>query len=257
MLDHCIVSVDYSEGWEKTLDHLPATVRLLGLTRITLVHVIETHKRQHIEDSEGAIEGRLKTLAEQLTGELGVQVDYRLRRGFTASELLEAARKVEADLVIALNRSHSSGHALFRGNIALNLARMTRIPLLILPVDSKVAEPDGVIMLATDGSTSSEHAEQFFRRYMDNGHAGLVAWVDEGEIDAGAMLEGLSSEYSQVSVQRLKGSPGKEIVEAAQQEDVTLLVIGKRGATPISELPLGSVAEYIARESHNPTLLVP
>ena len=71
------------------------------------------------------------------------------------------------------------------------------------------------------------------------------------------MLEGLSSEYSQVSVQRLKGSPGKEIVEAAQQEDVTLLVIGKRGATPISELPLGSVAEYIARESHNPTLLVP
>ena len=257
MLEHCVVSVDYSEGWEKTLDHLPAAARLLGLTRITLVHVIETHKRQHIEDSEGVIEGRLKKLAEQLTSELDLQVDYRLRRGFTASELLEAARKVQADLVIALNRSHSSGHALFRGNIALNLARMTRIPLLILPMDSKVTEPDGVIMLATDGSSSGRNAESFFRRYMENGHAGLVAWVDDGEIDAGAMLEGLGAEYSNVSVQRLKGSPGKEIVEAARQEDVTLLLVGKRGGTPISELPLGSVAEYIARESHNPTLLIP
>lgn len=257
MFNHCVLSVDYSEGWEKTLDHLPAAVRLFGLKRVTLVHVIETHKRQHIEDSEGAIEGRLKKLAGQLGGELDVQVDYRLGRGFAASELLEAARKVAADMVITLNRSHSSGHALFRGNIALNLARMTRIPLLILPMDSKVAEPDGVIMLATDGSASSRNAETCFRSYMDKGHAGLVAWVDEGEADAGAMLDALSNEYSQVSVQRLKGSPGKEIVEAAKQEDVTLLLVGKRGATPISELPLGSVAEYIARESHNPTLLVP
>lgn len=257
MFEHCVLSVDYSDGWEKTLDHLPATVRLLGLTQVTLVHVIETHKRQHIEDSEGAIEGRLKKLAEQLASELDLKVDYRLRRGFTASELLDTARKVEADLVIALNRSHSSGHALFSGNIALNLARMTRVPLLILPTDSKVAEPDGVVMLATDGSASSQNAEKCFRAYMDSGHAGLVAWVDEGDIDAGQMLDALGSEYSNLAVKRLKGSPGKEIVEAAQQEDVTLLLVGKRGATPISELPLGSVAEYIARESHNPTLLIP
>lgn len=257
MLKHCVLSVDYSEGWEKTLDHLPATARLLGLKRVTLVHVVETHKRRHIEDSDGAIEGRLKKLAAQLSTELDLQVDYRLRHGFTASELLDAARKVEADLVIALNRSHSSGRELFRGNIALNLARMTRIPLLILPMDSKVAEPDGAIMLATDGSASSGNAEKCFRAFMDGGNPGLVAWVDEGENDASSILDDLTGKYSNVSVQRLKGSPGKELVQAARQEDVTLLLVGKRGATPINELPLGSVAEYIARESHNPVMLVP
>ncbi|WP_373185776.1 universal stress protein [Halopseudomonas sp.] len=257
MLKHCVLSVDYSESWEKTLDHLPATVRLLGLNRLTLVHVIETHKRQHIEDSEGVIEGRLKKLAEQLSAELNLTVDYRLRKGFAASELLDAARKVEANLVIALNRSHSSGRELFRGNIALNLARMTRIPLLILPMDSKVAEPDGAIMLATDGSTASQKAEKCFRSFMDGGNLGLVVWVDEGEADASGMLEALSSEYGSLSVQRLSGSPGKEIVEAARQEDVTLLILGKRGATPINELPLGSVAEHVCRESHNPVLLIP
>lgn len=257
MLKHCVLSVDYAEGWDKTLDHLPSTVKLLGLTRLTLVHVIETHKRQHIEDSEGAIEGRLKKLAEQLSSELGLEVDYLLRRGFAASELLEAARKVEADLVIALNRSHSSGRELFRGNVALNLARMTRVPLLILPMDSTVAEPDGAIMLATDGSSAGQNAEKCFRAFMDRGNSGLVAWVDEGEVDASGMLDALSSEYGNVSVQRLRGSPGKEIVEAARQEDVTLLIMGKRGATPISDLPLGSVAEYVARESHNPVMLLP
>jgi nucleotide-binding universal stress UspA family protein len=257
MLKHCILSVDYSDGWEKTLDHLPAAVRLLGLRQLTLVHVIETHRRQHIEDSEGAIEGRLKKLAEQLASELNLEVDYRLRHGFAASELLDAARKVKADLVIALNRSHSSGRELFRGNVALNLARMTRIPLLILPMDSKVAEPDGTVMLATDGSTSCQNAETCFRSFMDRGGQGLVAWVDEGKTYPTDRLDGLGDEYSSVSVQRLKGLPGKEIVQAAQQEEVTLLIIGKRGATPISELPLGSVAEYVARESHNPVILIP
>lgn len=257
MLKHCVLSVDYSEGWEKTLDHLPATAKLLGLTRLTLVHVIETHKRQHIEDSSGAVESRLKKLADQLSSELSLEVDYKVRRGFAASELLDAARKVEADMIIALNRSHSSGRDLFRGNIALNLARMTRIPLLILPMDSKVAEPDGGIMLATDGSSSGQHAEAFFREFMSRGNPGLVVWVDEGDNDAGSLLDALSSEHSNVSVQRLKGSPGKEIAKAAQREDVTLLLMGKRGATPINELPLGSVAEYVARESHNPVMFIP
>lgn len=257
MLKHCILSVDYSDGWENTLDHLPATVRLLGLNKLTLVHVIETHRRQHVEDSEGAIEGRLKKLAEQLSSELSLEVDYRVRRGFAASELLDTARKVQADLVIALNRSHSSGRELFRGNVALNLARMTRIPLLILPMDSKVAEPDGAIMLATDGSASSQNAEICFRTFLDKGNHGLVVWVDEGGIEDSSMLDALSAEYASVAVQRLKGSPGKEIVQAAQHEGVTLLIVGKRGNTPISDLPLGSVAEYVARESHNPVMLIP
>jgi nucleotide-binding universal stress UspA family protein len=257
MLQHCILAVDYSDGWEKTLDHLPAIVKLLGLARITLVHVTETHRRLHLRDSEGAIEGHLKNLTEQIAADLGLAVDYRMRRGFTASELLGAAQQVDADLVIALNRSHSSGHALFRGNIALNLARMTRLPLLILPMDSKVAEPDGVVMLATDGSASSKNAERCFRSFIANGNPGLLVQVEEDDrIDSGE-LDALRSEFTDVNMQRLKGSPGKEIVKAAQQEEVTLLIVGQRGETPISDLLLGSVAEYIARESHNPVLLVP
>jgi nucleotide-binding universal stress UspA family protein len=38
---------------------------------------------------------------------------------------------------------------------------------------------------------------------------------------------------------------------------VSLLIIGKRGVTPINELMLGSVAEYVVRESLTPVLLVP
>ena len=257
MLQHCILAVDYSDGWEKTLDHLPAITRLIGLVKITLVHVTETHRRLHIEDSEGAIRGHLKKLAEQISADLGLQVDYRMHRGFAATELLDAAHQTKADLVIALNRSHSSSHALFRGNIALNLARMTRLPLLILPMDSKVAEPDGVVMLATDGSASGKNAERCFRSFMENSNPGLLVHVEEDDrIDSGA-LDALKSEFTDVNMQRLKGPPGKEIVKAAQQEEVTLLIVGKRGETPISNLLLGSVAEYIARESHNPVLLVP
>lgn len=39
MLKHCILSVDYSEKWEKIFDHLPGIIKLLGVQRLSLTHV--------------------------------------------------------------------------------------------------------------------------------------------------------------------------------------------------------------------------
>jgi nucleotide-binding universal stress UspA family protein len=112
-------------------------------------------------------------------------------------------------------------------------------------------------MLATDGSASGKNAERCFSSFMEKSNPGLLVQVEDANRADSSALEALGNQYADVSVQRLKGSPGKEIVKAAHQEDVTLLIVGKRGETPISDLLLGSVAEYIARESHNPVLLVP
>jgi nucleotide-binding universal stress UspA family protein len=261
MLKHCILSVDYSADWDRTLDYLPAIIPLMGVQQLTLVHVIETFRRQHIHDNQAVVEGKLKALASKLSADLGLQVEVAVRRGFAASELLETARQHSADAVITLNCSHSSSREILRGNIALNLARMTRIPLLILPLDGKVPEPDGLIMLATDGSASAHAAEARFHDFMHKGHHGLVIWVDDDEVEddeeAKRCLTAISGQHANATVQRLKGSPAKEIAKAAEQENAALLIIGKRGTTPIKELLLGSTAEAIARQARRPVLLVP
>lgn len=257
MLRHCVLSVDYAGGWEQTLEHLPSSLALLGLERLTLVYVIETHRTRHVEDSDGVAEDRLRELAKKLNAELDVEVDYQLRHGFPAAQMVEVANSSYADMLMVLNRSHSAARDMLQGNVVLNLARITTMPLLVLQLDGEPAVADGKVMLAVDGSESNQQAQSCFRSFIDKGRSGLVVWVEDDEKDASAVLESISDQYPGVSAVTLKGSPGKALVQAAEKDNAALLIIGKRGATPINDLMLGSVAQYVIRESHRPVLLVP
>ncbi|MCL5042949.1 MAG: universal stress protein [Gammaproteobacteria bacterium] len=261
MLKHCVVGVDYSPEWDRTLDYLPAIKQLVGLERLTLVHVVESFKRQRTQDQAGVAEGHLKGLAEQLTADLGIAVDYEVRTGFAASEILEAAKKHEADGVIALNRSHSASREVLVGNIVVNLARMTKLPLLIVASDGAIAEPGAPVILGTDGSGPAKVAQRWFEDFVRQGSHGLALWVDADEHDdedeAHRTLTTLSSEYSNVATRRLKGDVSHELVNTANEEKAALVIIGKRGSTPILDLLIGSSAEAVVRESRQPVLLIP
>ncbi|MEZ2743955.1 universal stress protein [Halopseudomonas bauzanensis] len=261
MLNHCILAFDYSDSWQKTCERLPPVLQLAAVERLTLVHVVDTTRRMNIEDSKAAAASHLNDLAGQLAGELGITVDYEVRSGFAASELHEAARRHKADGIIVLNQSHSAGRALFYGNITLNLARITHLPLLILPAGGPIAEPSAPILLATDGSRPAQVAQRVFERFLTGGRHGLVLWVETDEVDNTAVIneqiEELTQRHEQVVARHVKGSAVREIVKAADAERVALVVIGKRGTTPIQDLMIGSTAEGVARESEQPVLLVP
>lgn len=261
MLNHCILAFDYSDSWQKTCERLPPVLQLAAVQRLTLVHVVDTTRRMNVEDSTAAAASHLDDLASQLSGELGIAVDYEVRSGFAASELHEAARRHKADGIIVLNQSHSAGRALFYGNITLNLARITHLPLLILPASGPIAEPSSPILLATDGSRPAQVAQRVFERFLTGGRHGLVLWVETDEVDHSAVIneqiEDLTRRHEHVVARHVKGSAVREIVKAADAERVSLVILGKRGTTPIQDLMIGSTAEGVARESEQPVLLVP
>jgi len=261
MLKHCILGFDYSESWDKTLDRLPPILGLAGVERLTLVHAVDTTRRVNIEDSEAVAAGHLEKLSGRLSAELGIPTGFEVRRGFAATELHEVARRLKADGLIVLNQSHSAGRALFYGNTTLNLARLTRLPLLIIPADAAAIEPEGLIMLATDGSRPAQVAQRAFEHFITPGRPGLVLWVETDEYDNRAVIDEqvstLVSRHEQLAVRHTKGSAVREIVKTAADEQASLLIIGKRGTTPIQDLMIGSTAEGVARESRQPVLLIP
>ena len=261
MLKHCVLGFDYSASWDKTHDRLPPILRLAGVQRLTLVHVVDTTRRVSIEDSEAAAAAHLEKLAADLGTELGITADYQVRRGFAATELHEVARRIKADGLIVLNQSHSAGRALFYGNTTLNLARLTNRPLLIIPADGPAIEPDGTVMLATDGSRPAQVAQRAFEHFLGNGRPGLVLWAETDEYDNTAVINEQVSElcgrHHQVAVRHTKGAAVREIVKTAADEQISLVILGKRGTTPIQDLMIGSTAEGVARESRQPVLLIP
>lgn len=261
MLRHCIIGVDYSPEWEHTLAHLPAIKALLGIESLTLVHVIESFKRQRTQDQPGAIEGYLQSLSDRISAELGVSVDHEVRSGFAASEIIAVANERNADGIIALNRSHSASREKLVGNIVINLARMSKLPLLVLASDGVITGTDAPVILGTDGSVAAQAAQRWFETLVKGGNPGLALWVSADQLDnaeqAEQVLTALDSSFAHVSTRQLQGDATEQLVNTASEEKAALVIIGKRGSTPIQELLIGSTAESVVRESRQPVLMIP
>ena len=60
----------------------------------------------------------------------------------------------------------------------------------------------------------------------------------------------------EASWRRIEGDPRRDIVKAANESKVDLVVIGARGRSRVAELLLGSVAHEVARDVHCSALLV-
>lgn len=262
MLNHLILSVDYSDNWERAIEQLPPLLERLGTRKLTLTYVIEPHTRKHIRDSDSAVESKLKALARQYAEDWNVETDFGVRHGFVASCILELARHHKADGVICCSTHHSAGRELFMGNNTMNLARMTQRPLLILPVEGKASSIQSPVFLATDGSKNAGRCEDLFRQLVSDGQRGRVVWVRPDDAppeadDVDKRVHDIANSKSAVHVKIPKGHPARELLALIEESQPSLTLIGKRGTTPVEQLPLGHTAETVVRGSLHPVLLVP
>lgn len=260
MLKHAMVAVDFSEEGSSALQFLGEIAARLGVERMTVAYVVPAQLRPERKEELRAIRKReLDELAATMTQELGLPVDTLLGEGLVAETLLGHAYEREVDVMVCANRSQSRARRFFLGNVALNLARMSRIPLLIMPVDRNAAA-DGPILLATDGSPAAAGAERLFAQIGGSGPA-EVLWVDVGDEDEEnrptPRVAELIAPHKDGRSRVLKGDADDVITQVAREAQAAVIILGKRGSTALQELPLGSTAEAVCRTADNPVLLMP
>lgn len=262
MLSHLILTVDYSDNWEQAIRQLPPLLERFGTGRLTLTYVVEPHTRKHLRDSDSAVESKLRDLARQYAEHWKVDADYEVRHGFVASCVLELARHHKADGIVCCSTHHSAGRELFMGNNTMNLARMTRRPLLVLPVEAQPSSTQSPVFLATDGSENARRCEELFQALTSDGQEGRVVWVrpDDAPPEADEIdkhVHDLANRKSSVHAKILNGHPARELLELIRNSQPALTLIGKRGINPEEQFPLGHTAETVVRESRHPVLLMP
>ena len=59
-----------------------------------------------------------------------------------------------------------------------------------------------------------------------------------------------------MTVQTPVGNPGKEILAAADAQEVSLIVIGSHGRSNIRDRLLGTVSEYVIKNARQPVLVI-
>lgn len=199
-------------------------------------------------------------------------VPYRIVQeiGHPVEEIIQASIREKADMIILGSRGLSRWKALMMGSVTDGVIHQASCPALIVRGYPTLFRS---ILLAADGSDSSVHAAQLATGFASKLDSSLtILNVTEthkrppGVTERGQLLEELSQQIMKrieetiipialkedvhVSMRQINGHPARTIAEFADDNDNDLIVMGRRGRSPIKSLLLGSVSDRVSHLAH-------
>ncbi len=216
----------------------------------------------------------------------GVGVDARVVEGIPATEILQLARDLPADLLVMGTHGRSGFNRLLLGSVTEKVLRHAPCPVLTVtgragapaPADRP---PFAAIVCPVDFSPSSLRAVEYSLSLAQEAYGKLtfVHAIDfplqEEAAFARFDLAGYHKAVEEAARERLatilpvdardwckpehvvsRGKPYRAILEAAEQRAADLIVIGIHGRTPVSLALFGSTTNHVVREAHCPVLVI-
>ncbi|HET9852031.1 MAG TPA: universal stress protein [Candidatus Limnocylindrales bacterium] len=236
---------------------------------------IEAQIAEHLKDE-------VRGVVEQLRG-AGIAAEGEVVPGRPGTILVDEARELGADLVVAGSRGHGSIASLVLGSVSAELVDQAPCPVLVARRPSIER-----VLLASDGSPSAEHAAALVAQWpMFAGspvrvlsvadvvrpwHTGIAPTMYRLAVEAYARdLDAAKTEGEAIArktVARLVeagraadekvrvGDAAAEIIDEAASWGADLIVLGSRGLTGLSRVLLGSVARNVLQGSPSSVLVV-
>jgi nucleotide-binding universal stress UspA family protein len=267
---HIVLAHDGSPSADRATE-LVASLGAPGGSSVTVITVSRRDgEAAHLEADAGAVVARLRSA--------GWTAASLAATGRPSDAIVDAARDLEATLIVVGDRGHSAIARLMLGSTAAAVA--DHAPCAVLIARTPAVER---IALADDGSETARVAGEFLA---DSGLFGdtpvtvvTVAQVDEpllprldGDADlrdaaesvlvaerAGIWLQGEETAQrvgAATRSVRLRGQPAAELVRYADETDMSLMVLGTRGDTGFTRVLLGSVARNVLLHATSSVLVV-
>ncbi len=211
--------------------------------------------------------------------EQGMEVGVYIVVGSMVPEVIKAAQKEEADLIV-IGRPHKGVlENLYSGSDVTELLRRAATPVLVykhlsdttIAIDKPFEKP----LLAMDWSPTSLRAVEYLKvlknvikeihvvhvvgqkQLKGNSAMEIQAIRKETRNKLEEICDIFEAENIRADAHVYIGDPDKEIEKAAREHQASLIVLGSSGKTAWVERWLGSTPQSIAENSTYPTLLVP
>lgn len=293
---HAAVALDLSEASDLIIDCV-MSLDSLGIEKITLVTVVSIPFEKEGENLDTSKEQeQLEEYQERLKNE-GFEVDIHIRSGlhyYPPTEILVAADKVSADFVVISNRGQSKVLELLSGSTSAELLQRSELPVYLINLE--VEEDSGKkgsrkllltqpcdkafshVLYATDFSDSAYRTYKLLRDMEGAGIVDKISMIHVQGHHAIAIKDPASrerlTEQNREQLERIRnklsdrtrestdliitfGTPAKEIVDTAEENGATLIMMGSQGEGYVQEMILGSVSNKVTRLSNVPVLLIP
>jgi nucleotide-binding universal stress UspA family protein len=208
----------------------------------------------------------------------GVPVEICLRSGDPVTEILDAASHGPADLIVMGTHGRSGVKRWALGTVADHVLRDAPCPVVTCAPDGEPAgQPGGSrftgILCALDLSESSPTTLQYalllarsmavpltLLHVVTTGSGAAFALPHAQRVsEARERIQQMVAGQSAVPVETVivSGTPFREILRIAEQQNGGLVVIGNRGRHAPGRVLFGSTADQVARGADCPVLTVP
>jgi nucleotide-binding universal stress UspA family protein len=246
--------------------------RVTGLP-VRLIHVME-HDGTPEERQHAAEKFREYATAQAEKHGLG-EVTCDVVVGPPAKEILQAAET--ASYIVIATHGRGGFKAMVLGSVADKVIRGSKVPVLAEP-GTEAPEPPGngrPILVALDGSEDAEKGLALARELAAKAELPLVllraysvpppAGIEFSyyPADLSATLEAAAREYLQATAKTgertvlVQGDAATAILEVAEQEKASLIVMTSTGKGLLKRLALGSTTDRVVHRTHRPVLVVP
>ncbi len=244
-----------------------------GLAAATEASLVLFKALEGDETSEQAEEHLEEIAAELRKSGMGVATDSD--SGDPATEIVEAARRYEVDLILMTGHASIQGRKDLLGSTAHSVLRRCTMPVLVLPLNAKAYAHPSAVIVGHDGSENANSAlapaaalaralscELVLVRAVDavsglGGAARYYSAVDDfAEDDLEQLRDELAGGDLKVSIHVGKRPPDAELLGVAGSKPASVIAVS---TTSLGDTPnaLGSTTDRLVRSQTHPVLAVP
>ena len=285
---------DFSDCSRGALDHAIGIARWYGSV-VTALHVFSRPLPSAGYGAATALDHE-QLLAEvkafiAAEGAPGIIIGLVVREGNTATEILDEATAMDADLLVIGTHGRSGFERLLLGSVAEKVLHKASCPILTVAPRLADAAPSAPvlykrILCPLDFSDPSSHALEYAMSLAQKTdgrlsvlhvvshefeNTGDIASNVQGGMTVGEFLrereetlyrrlqsaESVATAVCSVESILTYGKPWREILRVAEERQSDVIVMGIHGRDAADQRFFGSTAQHVVREASRPVLSVP
>lgn len=273
-----LLATDFSEASVQLVNCLGEFLPV-GLEQVLLLHVL---KQPHREGTSLSLPQKEQDVLDSIQAKctaLGLAAQIMLASGDPAAEIVKTAQQERVGLIMVASQGKGRIKKLFAGSTSDEVIRTSPVPVLINRYQPIEPGADRVIcgeilkkvLLPLDFSSHSLELLQAIPSIAPQITEVVLLTVIEGNFTTEELIRtvenrqtlinaaksGLEALGLKVKTMVQQGPASTRILEVAEKENISLIMISKRGLSLIQELLLGSTTREVIRRSKQPVLLIP
>lgn len=282
MFKTILFPTDFSEYSIKTMEYV-WSLKDIGVKRVVLLHTIHAIEEYPVMLAR---QEKVKTLLEEEAKELrahGLEVRIRVETGTAYRKILEVAEEESVSLIVI--GCHGEGfHGVVVGSVADRVTRESNVPVLLVKfrviedkngrrLEKITSESFNKVFYPTDFSLCSTRTLEYVRELRKAGCTEVVIGsvidtrphrvgfdADQAQKETEKKLEVTKKELEERGLKATvivrQGTPLEQLLDIAETEQVSMIVLGSTGKGFFKEMLLGSVSDSIVRKAACPVMVI-